>query len=216
MYNRIIGWVGPTGSGKSYAAAQHFSRAPRAAVYQVKELREEISFASQATNLHTEITGPQGLAISMCEQEFRLVYCAAQPTETERNRLVFDDFDTFIECCYTRGDLLMQIDEAHLVCDPRYIPVRFRRSVVMGRSRYVDIDWISQRFSQVHHDITANTHFFCFWSITEPGDLDSIASRCGDEVAAKVQALRPSHDGRREGGVFEPGDKLWWPKEPEL
>jgi hypothetical protein len=208
LWNRITGLIGTTGSGKSYTAAQIMEQCERAAVFQVKRIYEEPAFLHKASDVF------QGNIREFCralgESQFRYVYVCQDSNEEERNRIVFPDFASFIECCYERGRMSMFIDEAHLVCDPRYIPITFRKSVVMGRSRYIDVYYIGQRFAQIHHDITANSHEIIFWKITEPSDLEAIEQRCGAEVCDKVANLRATVDNRRNGGELIPGEFLRW------
>lgn len=208
MWNRIIGIVGPTGSGKSYVAGKITESYDRAAVYQIKRIHEEPAFLGAATDIFSNDI--RTFCRRLGAESFRYIYLPSEPTTEERNRLVMPDFELFIRCCYEREDMLMVIDEAHFLCDPHYIPVFFRSSVVMGRSRKLDVLYITQRMSMVHHDITANTHEFLFWQITEPADLDAIERRCGEEVRKKVSTLRRAVDNRRNGGTFTPGEMFRW------
>jgi hypothetical protein len=207
MYNRIIGLIGPTGSGKSYTAAHMMSANERCAVYQLKRIHEETAFAMVAEDI---IDGDEALfARSLKEQQFRIVYLC-KPPETEGKRLVAKDLDTFIQACYIRERMCMVIDEAHFFCDPWHIPVFFRQAVVMGRSRYLDTIYCAQKFSTISKELTANTHELYLWRIGEPGDLNSIAERCGEDCAAAVADLRPSVDNRKVGGEFIPGQYVHW------
>jgi hypothetical protein len=207
MYNRIIGLIGPTGSGKSYMAAKAMAECERCAVYQLKRIHEEPAFVMVADEV---IDGnPKEFAIKLSLPEFHYVYLC-QPPDVEGKRLVVKDLAWFIEACYTRERMCMIIDEAHFFCDPWHIPVTFRQAVVMGRSRFLDIIYCAQKFSTISKELTANTHELFIWRITEPGDLASISERCGQECAEAVSQLRPSQDNRRVGGEFIPGEYIRW------
>lgn len=207
MYNRIIGLIGPTGSGKSYTAGTMMAKCERCAVYQLKRIHEEMAFAMVADDI---VDGDVALfARSLKMPAFRIVYLCAPP-ETEGKRIVAKDLDTFIQACYIRERMTMIIDEAHFFCDPWHIPVFFRQAVVMGRSRYLDTIYCAQKFSTISKELTANTHELYIWRIGEPGDLNSIAERCGEDAAEAVANLRPSQDFRRSGGEFIPGQFLHW------
>lgn len=207
MYNRIIGLIGPTGSGKSYRAAEIMASTERCAVYQLKRIHEEPAFAMCADDI---VDGNlQAFILYLTAPEFRIVYLC-QPPGTEGKRLHVPDLDIFIQACYTRERMTMIIDEAHFFCDPWHIPIFFRQAVVMGRSRYLDTIYCAQKFSTISKELTANTHEFYFWKITEPRDLADIGERCGTDVAEKVANLRASEDNRRVGGEFQAGEYLRW------
>lgn len=207
MYNRIIGLIGPTGSGKSYMAAEMMSKAERCAVYQLKRVHEEPAFVMVADDI---IDGDvRQFAIMLGQPYFHYVYLCAPP-DAGAKRLVVPDLDTFIQACYIRERMCMIIDEAHFFCDPWHIPPFFRQAVVMGRSRYLDTIYCAQKFSTISKELTANTHELYIWRIGEPGDLHSIEERCGEDCAQAVADLRPSQDNRRDGGEFIPGQYVLW------
>ena len=207
MYNRIIGLIGPTGSGKSYMAAQMMSKTERCAVYQLKRLHEEPAFVMVCDDV---IDGnPREFALKLIQPLFHYVYLCAPPT-AEKNKLVVVDLDWFIQACYTRERMTMVIDEAHFFCDAHHIPLFFRQAVVMGRSRYLDIIYCAQKFSTISKELTANSHEYFLWRIAEPGDLASIGERCGVDVAEAVSNLRAPDDGRRMGKEFIPGQYIHW------
>jgi len=207
VWNRIIGLVGPTGSGKSHMAAQLMNNAERSAVYQI--VREDTNFLHAATDIF------DGDMYSFCmalgEENFHYIYRVAEGNvEVEKNKFILPDFEWFIRCCFERKHMLMIVDEAHFLCSPRYIPPYFWQAIITGRHMYLDIAYITQRFSMVHHDMTANSHEFYFYNITEPADLEAIAKRCGEDVADTVANLRKTVDNRRTGGELVPGEVYHW------
>lgn len=207
MWNKITGIVGPTGSGKSHEAARIMSLAKRAAVYQI--VREDTNFLPAATDVF------DGNISAFCkalgEDEFRYIYRVAHGAKrVEGNKIILPDFETFVSCCFERRDMLMVIDEAHFLCNPRYIPAQFWESIVTGRHMLLDILYVTQRFSMVHHDLTANTHEFLFWKISEPSDLKAIEERCGESVRETVSNLRRAVDNRSVNGEFVPGEMFRW------
>lgn len=207
MWNKIIGIVGPTGSGKSFEASRIMSLSERAAVYQI--VRDDMNFLHAATDVFDGDI--REFCRALGEDSFRYVYRVAEGAKrVEGNKIILPDFETFIACCFERRDMLMVIDEAHFLCNTRFIPPRFWESIVTGRHMYLDIMYVTQRLSMVHHDITANTHEFVFWHISEPSDLERIEDRCGSGVRDIVANLRPSIDNRRNGGIFTPGEMFRW------
>lgn len=207
MYNRIIGLIGPTGSGKSYMAALMMAEAEKCAVYQLKRIHEEPAFVMVADDV---IDGKlREFALRLGEPRFHYVYLCQEP-KTDGKKLLVPDLDYFIQACYTRERMAMIIDEAHFFCDSQRMPLFFRQAVVMGRSRYLDVVYCAQKFSTISKELTANTHEFYIWRITEPGDLESLRERVGDEATNAIANLRPSVDERRTGGEFQPGEYLRW------
>lgn len=192
-------------------AATLMAQAQQAALYQV--VREDSNYLRSAT--HVVDGDRRRLCTVLGEQEFRVVYLvpsrSAKPRSASGNKgFTFPDFEFFVRACFERQSMMMLIDEAHLLCDPRFCPVYLWESVITGRHKFLDIVYVTQRFPMVHHDITANTHEFYFWQITEPSDLDSIRRRCGDETCERVATLRRTEDNRRHGGSLIPGDILHW------
>jgi hypothetical protein len=207
VWNRIIGIVGPTGSGKSHAASQIFAAQDRAAVYQI--VREDTNFLVGASDLYDGDI--RAFSRALGESNFRYIYrVGAGAKSIEGNRFILPDFQYFIAACFERKHMMMIVDEAHFLCSPRYIPAIFWESIVTGRHMFLDIVYITQRFSMVHHDLTGNTHEFLFWRISEPADLDAIAKRCGDDVRDRVANLRRTEDNRRTGGQLIPGEMFKW------
>lgn len=188
-------------------ASQMMEKAERCAVYQLKRIHEEQAFAMVADDI---IDGDmKKFALQLGEPQFHYVYLC-MPPKVEGRKLVVEDLDVFIQACYIRERMTMIIDEAHFFCDPWHIPVFFRQAVVMGRSRYLDTLYCAQKFSTIAKELTGNSHELYLWRLNEPGDIDSLVKRCGEDCAIAVSNLRPSNDGRRTGGEFEPGEYVHW------
>lgn len=192
-------------------ATQLMVKADRAALYQI--VRDDTNYLRAAT--HVVDGDLQQLCGVLGEEQFRCIYLVPEGSAEPRSKsgskgFAFRDFEIFVRACFERRHMAMFIDEAHMLCDPRFIPTYLWESVVTGRHKYLDIVYITQRFSMVHRDITANTHEFYFWQIIEPSDLDSIAQRCGDEVAHRVSLLARTEDNRRNGGELVPGEVVHW------
>ncbi len=187
-------------------AASIMGQSERCAVYQI--VRADMNYVHNATQIFDGDI--KGFAAGLGEQEFRYIYRVGPGRETKGNKLVFPDFEWYIRACFERQRMTMIVDEAHFLCSPRYCPVFFWESVITGRHAYLDIVYVTQRFSMVHHDITANTHEFYFWKITEPADLAGIRERCGEDAMQSVANLRKTEDNRRTGGELVPGDFMHW------
>lgn len=207
MQNKIIGIIGPTGSGKTHLAAELFAREERAAVYQI--LAQDAGYLGPADNI---IDGDiRRFAVAIGAPRFRFIYRVARETSyVEKNRYVFPDFDWYVRACLERGNMSMFVDEAHMLCNSHSCPLSLWESIITGRHYTLDVVYITQRFAMVHKDITANTKEFFFWNIIEPADLEGIERRCGYDVREAVQSLRRTEDHRHEGGSIEPGEFLHW------
>lgn len=207
MYNQIIGFVGPTGSGKSYTAAKYMAQQERAAVYQL--VTQDSAYLACADAVYQGDL--KALAAAVVRPQFRFIYKPLEGSaEVKGNRFFFPDFEQFVRLCFERRNMCMLVDEAHFLCNPKFIPAEFWQSIVTGRHSYLDIAYMTQRFSMVHHDMTANTKKFFFWRTNEPADIDGIGKRCGKEIAERVANLRPTVDMRRRGGTLTPGEVLVW------
>lgn len=202
QHNKIIGVIAPKGSGKTHDVCEYLRVQPRFAAYVI--FREDAAYLGVSDQVILE--SPRQLAEAMKPDAFRLIYHPGIPVPVE-GELVFPSFDTFTHVCYERGNCLMVMDEAHLLCDAKRCPPWLLWTLINGRRRGVSIMYVSHRFSTIHRMLTANTDEFWFYRITEPGDLDSIRQRCGHEVMEKVKTLR-----RLEvrDGTVTPGERLQW------
>jgi hypothetical protein len=207
MYNQIIGFVGPTGSGKSYTAAKYMSEQERVVVYQL--VTQDSAYLSCADAVFQGDL--KALAAAVVRPQFKFIYKPAENSATVKgNRFEFPDFELFVRLCFQRRNMAMIVDEAHFLCNPKFMPAEFWQSIVTGRHQFLDIAFVTQRFAMVHHDMTANAKKFFFWRSNEPADLDGIGKRCGREIADRVATLRPTVDNRKTGGALIPGEVLVW------
>jgi len=207
MYNQIIGFVGPTGSGKSFTAAKFMAEQERAAVYQL--VTQDSAYLSCCDAVFQGDL--KALAAAVVRPQFRYIYKPDEKSAMVKgNRFFFPDFELFVRLCFERRNMCMIVDEAHFLCNPRFMPAEFWQSIVTGRHQFLDIAFVTQRFAMVHHDMTANSKKLFFWRTNEPSDLDGIAKRCGQEISDRVAALRATVDNRRSGGTLIPGEVLVW------
>src|SRR5438876_1375716 len=97
-------------------AAKIMGESERSAVYQI--VRGDNNFLPIATDIF------DGDIVAFCralgEDNFRYIYKASGGAKViEKNRFVLPDFEPFIACCFERKNMLMVIDEAHFLCNPR-------------------------------------------------------------------------------------------------
>ncbi|HVB98873.1 MAG TPA: hypothetical protein VNJ12_06000 [Candidatus Dormibacteraeota bacterium] len=100
-----------------------------------------------------------------------------------------EEFEAFCAAVYQSGNLLVVVEEAAAVCQASYLPPAFGRIVRQGRHRGLGLLWCSQRLNEVSRTLTSLTDVWAGFSLSEPGDLQALALRCGREYADKVAAL---------------------------
>ena len=206
MQNRIIGIVGPKGSGKTHLAAEFFRRQDRAVVFNV-------AFDEAYYTGATDITDDIVHAIRKMEQEqFRIVLESDQLIPMGHGGLRYLDLDPLLDAAYKGGNMTAFLDEAHQICSPWAATFGTLKLIRLGRHQQVSIVWVSQRFSGVHRELTYNTDEFYFFRIHEPLDLDAIAKRCGGATADQVMRLRRLTEFE---GKTEPGESLRWTAEDQ-
>lgn len=205
MQNRIVGVIGPKGSGKTYSVVQELvMKAPRVAVFDM--VREPAYLVCEP------ITGQlRRFAESISQPEFRVTY---RPVVFERDGddIHTPELDKVVTACYLRGDMTLVIDESHLLLTARRCPTMLLVSNWIGRHRRFSFAYVAQTLSTVSVPLRRNTDEFYFWRITEPIDIDGISDRCGKDVAIQVANLRATDDRRHEGGIIVPGQRLHWTK----
>lgn len=202
MFNKIIGVIGPKGSGKTFDICRYLRTNPAFAAFVI--FRNDVGYLSVADEVITE--NPRQLAESMKQPQFRIIYHPSIP-EVKDGDFVFPFFDRFVEICFRRGNCTMVIDEAHLLCDARNCPPYLLMALIDGRRRNLNILYVSHRFSTVSRMLTANTDELWLYKITESADLDEIRKRCGAETMEKVRNLRRLE---RKGGEVIPGERTIW------
>jgi hypothetical protein len=202
LFNKIIGIIGPKGSGKTFDICRYLKACPTFACFVI--FRNDVGYLSVTDEVITE--NPRQLAEAMKQSEFRIVYHPSIP-EVRDGEFHFPFFDKFVEICFRRGNCTMVIDEAHLLCDARNCPPYLLMSLIDGRRRNLNIVYVSHRFATVSRMLTANTDEFWLYKITESADLDEIRKRCGAEAMEKVKALRRLE---KRGGEIIPGERFLW------
>lgn len=202
LSNKIIGVIAPKGSGKTHAVCEYLRRQNRFAAFVI--FRNDVGYLGPADEVIAE--NPRRLMESMSEENFRIVYHPSPPVVKDGD-IEISFIDKFIDICFKRGNMLMVLDEAHMICTNRTMPPSLMMAMVDGRRRGLDILYVSHRFATVNRMLTTNTDEFWFWKIIEPADLDGIRGRCGVETMERVRALRRLEqiDGR-----IIPGEMLRW------
>lgn len=195
--------MGPTGSGKTHLAAREFGREDRAFVYQIVRTNPEYDvFATHVTD--DLITACR---IMHKEEKFRIVYKVPDSDIIESGReLLYPSSLTIAEECYMEGNMTFYIDEAHELCDQHRIHPRLRKMIRLGRNQRLNVTWISQSM-EVHREIRRNSHELFLFYMWEPGDLEKIEERCGEQTVLQVVKLQRL---REEGGKIIPAEYLTW------
>lgn len=100
-----------------------------------------------------------------------------------------DEFETFCATAYQSSNMLVVVEEAAAVCQASYLSPAFGRIVRQGRHRGLGLLWCTQRLAEVSRTLTSLTDVWAGFSLSEPGDLQALALRCGREYADEVAAL---------------------------
>ncbi len=204
--NRVIGIVGPKGSGKTYRAARLFGQEDRALMYQPARMNAECDL--YATDIsHGDISGCMR---RLHDEQFRIVYKVPDSDFIRRGQnLVYASILPLAQTCYEIGRMTLYVDEAHEICNQYTIDPELRRVVRLARNNELNLVWISQSM-EVHREIRRNTDEFYFYRIFEPGDLEKISERCGELTAQRVAGLKRL---RLEDGKILAGECLVWTAE---
>lgn len=204
MQNRIMGVIGPKGSGKTYTVAEEINRMDRVAVFDM--VRESAYLCCEPI-----VGKPKQFAEAISLPAFKVAY---RPTVFEINGddIHCPELSPIVTACYLRGDMTLVIDESHLLLTARRCPTMLLISNWVGRHRRFSIVYVAQTLATVSVPLRRNTDEFYFWRITEPNDLVGISDRCGSEVSERVANLRATNDQRDKGGIIVPGQRLHWSK----
>jgi hypothetical protein len=100
-----------------------------------------------------------------------------------------EEFEPFGRMVYDRGYLTLGVEEIGLISQPNYLPKSLDKIVRLGRHRWINLVWTSQRIAEVSKRLTSATDRFYIFRHTEPRDLDALAERCGSGVAERVSEL---------------------------
>lgn len=204
--NRIIGIIGPIGSGKTEHAAAIYRTLSRAVVFNAAG---DQTYRTHSTVLLEDDIG--GLKKELYEDEFRICFDTMELEPGPRGTVRYTHFEPFLFECFWTGSLTLVLDEAHQLCNPWSAPFELLKTVRRGRHQNLDIIFASQRFASVHRELTYNAHELHMFRITEPGDLEGIEERCGEDVRERVSNLRRIvKRPPGEGGYILPGECLIW------
>ena len=177
IQNRIVGVVGRKGAGKSFWLAEHLRYCPRLVVFDV--LGEYNSIPNRIESLKRF---ERFLKESRDKETFACSYVPGGEPEQE-----IEDVSRLV---YERGNLCLVCEEIALYTQPGSAPPLFGKLVRTGRHKRIDVCWATQRPAECAKSITALTDLWVLFSLTEPRDLDAIGTRCGFEIARKVEELR--------------------------
>lgn len=204
MHNRIILVVGPKGSGKTHKVVEVVSTYDRYATF---DLVHESAYAEA----EVIVGNPRALYECVRKDVFKVTYRPVTHDVQANGLVTTPEFEPFVKLCYLRGDMLMVIDEAHLLCNSRNCPRMLMVSNLIGRHRELSMILVAQSFSGIHPAIRKNADEFYFWKIIEPSDLEGIQHRCGREVMEQVRNLRAIETDEQDN-FKAAGQMLHWTK----
>jgi hypothetical protein len=102
------------------------------------------------------------------------------------------EYDYLVRACYEMGNCVLVNEETGWICDPHRIPLDLERAIKFGGHRILNLILLLQRAPDVHILVRSEASEVYAFSTQEPGDLEYLAKRCGDEVA-RIAATLPPH-----------------------
>jgi hypothetical protein len=202
--NRISGIVGRKGTGKTYRMARMFCNEKRALLYQPVRVNTE---ADECASHISEGDSESIYNILDTQEQFRIIYKVPDiDILVVRNHLIYKSVLPIVWACYNTGNMTLYLDEAHELCNQYTIDPELRRILRLARNNRLNVVWIAQSM-EVHRELRRGTDEFYFLRITEPGDLEKIAERCGEITANRIAQLKRL---RRDGERITPGECLFW------
>jgi hypothetical protein len=203
--NKIVGIVGPKGSGKTYIAARQFGREDRAFCYQI--VRTNTEYDIFATHVTDDLIS--AFKVMRKEEKFRIVYKVPDNdfVITKSRRIVYESCPVAANECYMEGGLTLYLDEAQRLIGQEWADPRTLRIIELARNQSMNIVWAAQSM-EVDRAIRRNTDEHIFFYMWEPGDLAKVEERCGTatmERVTQLQRLKELPDGK-----IIPGEYLTW------
>lgn len=176
IQNRIVACVGRKGAGKSTWLSAHLGYCPRFVIF---DPLDEYSIVSNRIESLRRLE--RFLNWSLDRQTFAARYVPSGEPEEE--------IEQVSALVYERGDLCLVCEEIALYTHPGYVPPLLGKLVRTGRHRRIDFCWATQRPAECSKTITALTDLWVLFSLTEPRDIEAVATRCGPETAERVGHL---------------------------
>lgn len=187
--NRIIGLIGPTGSGKTHFARAIIGQSDRVIIFNPAEEDNYRDIGKTVRGNPAEVSRLTSGA------SWKIHYLPQILSHKRGEAIEAPGLDFICDIAWARQNCLLVVDEAHFICSPHTITEKFVAIVRMGRQHLVSTLWISQGFADVSRILTKNTHVLIFYRIHEPRDLEQIRHRCGAEVAQRVAGLSREENG---------------------
>ncbi len=100
-----------------------------------------------------------------------------------------EEFEEWCDVVYGFRDCVVVIEEVAAVAQASYLPPAFGRVVRQGRHRGLGLLWTTQRLNEVSRTLTSLTDYWAGFNLSEPVDLQALASRCGREYAERISKL---------------------------
>lgn len=105
------------------------------------------------------------------------------------DRELGEEFEHVCRVLWRYQDFVFVVEEVAGLCDPSNLPPEFGRLVRQGRHRRIGLLWTSQRLNEVSRTLTGLTDVWAGFSLAEPADLLTLAQRCGQDYAERIERL---------------------------
>lgn len=175
MQNEIIGVLGCKGAGKSTEVKRIYMSRTRVIVNDT--LGEYGGYVCDAPD-------PRRKAIDYIAANKVRFRIAFRPEKLEAD---FDWVCRLAKACGAGTTLI--VEEIDFFCQPNFAEPGLDKLIRYGRNDGINLIYTGKRFADISRRLTSQTDRFLLFRISEPGDLDGIRKRFGDEVAEKVRSL---------------------------
>lgn len=177
MQNEIIGVLGCKGTGKTTWTKKLYMERNR--VLAMDTLGEYGGFICEPPDVRKSLL--KYLEDNPQKRTFRIAF---RPEKLE------DDFNWFCQTAWALGSgTTIIIEEIDFFCQPNFAEPGLDKLIRYGRNRGVNMVYTAKRFPDVSRRLTSQTDRFILFRISEPGDLEGIRKRFGDDLTNRVKAL---------------------------
>jgi len=133
-------------------------------------------------------TGWSGRYLTELKPDERSAFRFGESTQAEESRGLAHNrrFDSFIDYCFKRGNILIIMDEtATMFNGPYTMTPNMSRCIREGRQRGIGIWWLTQRPSNIPTIILTEAQCAAVFNLQYRGDRMKVAQAFGDELEAK-------------------------------
>lgn len=173
---KIILIFGKRGSGKSYLAKKLIENEPRLMIFDtMSEYENGIVFGTEDYEPCLDFWR------SVYRKKFRLIYRPLKPDV---------EIDAISDLIYSLGNCCFLVEEIDCYCTPYQISDSFAAIVQRGRHKNITLIGITQRPYGINRLLTSQAKEIYVFNTNEPRDREYLRTLLGQEIEAKLDALK--------------------------